>query len=192
MLLGVFEMPGFVFDFDGPIFDGRKAALEAFNATVVHFSGQYNTPDISFSDLPLIRPSSIIAAAFKDQVQTIKELTVIEEHYRQSLIQAEMAIQLSANILETLKILHQHRISVGILSSRRQNDLEEKLRHLGIERLIKCVVGRDSEDGPKSAEALKRIATLFCIEPQHLIVIGDSDADWRCAKDVRATYYHAA
>ena len=55
-----------VFDFDGPIFDGRKAAETALEETAEHFAGHLGKPVVSLSGVPLYGPKRMISTLYTD------------------------------------------------------------------------------------------------------------------------------
>ena len=55
-----------VFDFDGPLFDGRKAAAIALERTLTHFDSTYPRPSLSFSALALFGPKRLLSVVYPE------------------------------------------------------------------------------------------------------------------------------
>jgi hypothetical protein len=56
-------MNGIIFDFDGPIYAGRKAAFGALDATYNQFEASIGRPRQSMANAPLFPPNQMIGAA---------------------------------------------------------------------------------------------------------------------------------
>ncbi len=55
-----------VFDFDGPIFDGRQAAQSALDQTFEHFESRFARPRLSFDTLPLLASQPLISMFYHE------------------------------------------------------------------------------------------------------------------------------
>jgi hypothetical protein len=61
---------GIIFDFDGPIFDGRSAAIKAIDQTIEKFG----PPKTDLQVIPLLRPKQLISLVFADSGLSASEL----------------------------------------------------------------------------------------------------------------------
>src|SRR5882762_2722512 len=134
----------FVFDFDGPLFDGRKASNEALGITTEHFRGRFNTPAGLFQELPLLPPRALISLVYSARSLSPDELQEVEEFYRAELEKAEDGIALRPEIKQLLRKLKENGCKLAVLSSRRREDLQRRLRELALEKLIDVYHGRNS------------------------------------------------
>lgn len=185
-------MKGVVFDFDGPMFEGRSAARQALMETAEHFRDRFSLDVAEFDRLPLLRPRALVHIVSADLNLERAQLDEIETVYRQLLAKAEGAVKAQPEISRLLRELNERGLPVGILSSRRRANLQQRLEQLGFDRLVKVFHGRDSLRKPKpDPEALLQIAGDLAVQPSELIFVGDSGRDFLCAQAARVAYYHA-
>jgi phosphoglycolate phosphatase-like HAD superfamily hydrolase len=71
------SLRGVIFDFDGPIFDGRAASQEALTATFDQFAGSVGRPDVAANTLPLYGPGPLIAmaGAISSAIRTVRQFS---------------------------------------------------------------------------------------------------------------------
>jgi len=167
-----------VMDFDGPIFNGRRAAREALAATVKAFETIHPVPDFCFDHTPLLRPRSLICLVYSGLELSIEELGRIEAVYRKELLSREEALGIAKEIKNLLIELNQAGRKLALLSRRRQADLLKKLRDHELDTVFERVHGRDSMPNPKpDSRSLEQIAAELQVSTGKLIFVGDSDAD---------------
>jgi HAD superfamily hydrolase (TIGR01509 family) len=182
---------GFVFDFDGPLFDGRKASMEALGITTEHFRSRFNTAVGLVHGLPLLRPRALISLVYSALSLSPAKLHEIEKFYRAELEKAEDKIALRPEIKQLLQKLKASGGKLAVLSSRRRKDLQRRLCQIALERLIDVYHGRDSLPNPKPhPDALTQIAQELDLKTDALVFIGDSKEDYQCAHDANVPYYH--
>jgi HAD superfamily hydrolase (TIGR01549 family) len=183
-------MRGFVFDFDGPLFDGRAAAAAALAATAEHYRERCKAPLLSFQYLPLLPPRALITLVFSESGLSAAEVQGVETYYRERLTEAEDRVAVRPEIKQLLRELKAGGDKVAILSSRRRESVMGRLRKVVLDELVDVVHGRDSLPNAKPRpEALGRIASDMGLPPRDLVFIGDSETDYECARDAKVTYY---
>jgi phosphoglycolate phosphatase len=184
-------MRGLVFDFDGPLFEGRSAARQALTATAEHFRDRFSLDVAMFDRLPLLRPRPLLQLVSSEIDLDRAQLDEIEAVYRQRLAEAEDAVKARPEITRLLRTLKERDVPVGVLSSRRQEDVRRRLKQLGLDRLVQACHGRDSLKKAKpDPDALLQIAGELAVKPAELIFVGDSGDDFLCAQAAKVTYYH--
>jgi phosphoglycolate phosphatase-like HAD superfamily hydrolase len=119
-----------VFDFDGPIFDGRAAADQSLQQTIDHFAVQFGKPRLSFECLPLLGTTSLISLLYKSL--EVRDRHAIRSYYRSSLQQAERRLGVANDVHEVLTALRKLGFSMGLFSGRRSDDLTCLLSDLGL------------------------------------------------------------
>lgn len=170
-----------VFDFDGPVFDARRAASRALEETAVKLG--LGAARLAFAHLPLLGPESLIAACYPalDTKRRSDAVTV----YRQKLADEEKVITLDENVREALRSLREKGTSLAVHSTRPAAELQQKLVDLKLEASFRVAVAETPE--PR----LEQIASECGVEPSALVFIGNSALDRSAAKEAGATYYHA-
>lgn len=182
------NVKGVVFDFDGPIFDGRSAALKSLDQTIQKFGA----PKVNFHVLPLLRPTQLIALVYADSGLSLDRLDEICRYYRCRLEDAEDEIQIHDEVRLTIATLHADGFRLAILSSRHEANLRNRLTRLNLIDFFSKIVGRDTASVSKpDPESVKYVASQLDIAPTELVVVGDSDADFTAAQGAGAHYYHA-
>lgn len=183
-------MRGVVFDFDGPLFEGRKAARQALTETAERFRDRFPLAVEEFDRLPLLRPRPLVKLVSADLDLDSAQLDEIEQVYRERLTAAEDTLTAQPEIIRLLQSLKGRGIPVGILSSRQKADVQRRVEQLGFARLVQVCHGRDSLRKPKpDPDALFQIAGELAVEPAGLIFVGDSGSDFSCAQAAKVTYY---
>ncbi len=186
-------MSAVVFDFDGPLFDGRAAARDAIQRTGEHFRERWGAPTLRFDHLPLLAPRFLVALLYAESSLSDDAASQVEAFYRKQLEAIEGTLSTPQEMRELLQRLRRGGCKVAILSSRRSDDLQQRVGQLGLEHLVDIVHGRDSLANPKPHPgALTQIAQELGIAVADLILVGDSDADFQCAAGAGVPYYHVA
>jgi len=184
-------MKGFVFDFDGPLFDGRVAAAAALSATVDRFRERFKVQIPSFRYLPLLRPRALIALVCAETGLSAADVQGVKTFYRERLAEEEDKILVRPEIKKMLCQLKDGGGKVAVLSSREKKSVVYRLGRLALDKLVDLVHGRDSLSNPKPhPDALGQIAGEMGLSLRDLVLIGDSESDYECARDAKVTYYH--
>jgi phosphoglycolate phosphatase-like HAD superfamily hydrolase/NAD-dependent SIR2 family protein deacetylase len=188
-----FSLRGVIFDFDGPIFDGRAASQKALTATFDQYARLVGRPGIPIATLPLYGPGALIALAYADTPAAAPKLAEICDFYRKTLEASERQSTIVTGILSILQDLNGRDIKCAILSSRETVELVDRVTALGLRELFGEIWGRDVPSGQKPDPAvLRALAEKLNIAPADLIYVGDSDRDYDATVGTEIAYYHAA
>ena len=186
-------MRGVIFDFDGPIFDGRSASAQALEKTFKNFEKKIGRPQLDPSGLPLYDPKRLIALAYAEFDLSEDVPEEIREYYCTHLRNAESLIQVGEPVKTVIERLHEQNHPLAVLSARLEANLVEMLRHVGLHDYFDVIAGRDSTNASKPRfKSVQFVAEELGVEPQALVFVGDSDMDYDAAYAAGACYYHAA
>lgn len=182
-------MIGIVFDFDGPIFNGREVAENALNKSLKTLN-----LDVKFSDLrgkPLYYPELLIDVILgKTTIDCIDDL---KQKYRCTLKEMEKETSIDKNIISSLRKIHEsYNIKLGLITNRKRGNVDVLLKYYDLEKYFDFIAGSDSFSMKPSSEALIEFMKQFNLESKDVVFIGDSDSDYLCANNVNIKYYHAA
>jgi phosphoglycolate phosphatase len=112
-----------------------------------------------------------------------KALAIAEKHE----LEAAKTTSLQPGITEVLKTLRDMGLKIGICTVNSQKSAEYVLKRFGIARFFDAVTARDSVKNVKpSAEHLEAALKALGVEPKEILVVGDSVADMKCARDLGA------
>lgn len=186
-------MKGVIFDFDGPIFPGRKAAREALDATYDRFATDVGRPQQSMASAPLFAPKQMIAAAYAEFDLSRNCLDEIRAFYSEQLTRAERELEVAPDMTALLDDLVAQGRKLAILSGRRTASVTDLLKLLGLSERFAAVFGADGVPAYKLDRAtVPMIARSLSEEAADLVLVGDSDTDYWAAQKAGIPYYHAA
>ena len=179
-----------VLDFDGPIFDGRKAADQAITETADHFASQFGTPALRIDAIPLYGPRRIISILYPHQAMPERE--TIESFYKARLKIIERQVGIPTAVSDCLDALIGEGLALGLYSARSLSNLQPLLQDLGLLRYFAVPeLGCTPKYQKPSGAFLKCIAEHHRVKVSDVLFVGDSDWDYQAANDVGAIYYHA-
>lgn len=182
-------MIGLIFDFDGPIFDGRKALNEAVRD---FWEINYPTSKIpSIDNLALMRSSKLfkVICSSKDSHIPCPEEKIHE--FSHFLSQKESESGINRDIKSILNVLHKNsNVKMAIYSNRQKEDLIRVTKNLGIDSNFDRIYGRDSFEAKPSIKALEDFMKTFSIHKKQITFFGDSDVDCQTAMNAGISYYH--
>ena len=186
-------LQGVIFDFDGPIFDGRGASHKALAATFDHFAASVGRPEVAIDMLPLYGPVKLIALAYAELAAASPHLSDICSFYREVLQRCERETKVDNAVRTMLRDLKDRGIKCAILSSRSTGELVDLVTYLGLREAFDAIWGRDMESGGKpSPAAMTALVEKLGLPPAALVHIGDSDRDYDATQGTGVAYYHAA
>ncbi len=184
-------MKAAIFDFDGPIFPGRKAAWAALSATYDQFATSVGRPRQSMASAPLFAPTQMIAAAYTEFEPSRDRLNEIRAYYAEQLTRAERELIVEPDVMKLLDELLARGRKLAILSGRATTEVIELLKHLGLFERFAVISGSDDAPAHKLDPAtIPMIASRLGLEPRDLVLVGDSDADYWAARKAGIPYYH--
>ncbi|MCA1557123.1 MAG: HAD family hydrolase [Acidobacteria bacterium] len=177
-----------VFDFDGPIFDGRRAAIAALEKTISNFESSYRRPNLSLKALALHGPTRLISLLYSELELTDRKS--IHDFYREQLLKEERELNISETVRAALESLRRAGFSLAIYSARLTEELVPLLREKGIAQCFASVGCRPEFTKP-SGEYFRKLAETSGTPLSEILYIGDSDWDYDAAQDGNVQYYHA-
>src|ERR1039457_1098730 len=127
-----------VFDFDGPIFDGRKAAAEAIDNTIKNFEGKFPRPSLQNSALPLFGPKRLISLLYPGLELADRE--PVCTFYRQQLHEIERRLEVTNEVRSALDALRSAGFELAIYSMRNLDELDALLKAFGLRQNF-CSLG---------------------------------------------------
>ncbi len=165
----------FIFDVDGTLIDTSEANQEALGRLLLEKTGA--------------RPSRAeLEAEFgRAGHQTLARYGIGDVAESLSLWSSyvdEIGVSLFDGVLETLRALKDAGKYLGILTSRRWEDLEGDLRRFGLEGLFdRFMCAGDTQRHKPHPEPLYKFFELSPVPRERSLYIGDTDIDARCAGD---------
>jgi HAD superfamily hydrolase (TIGR01509 family) len=184
-------MQHIVFDFDGPVFDGRAAAGTALDATISNFESTFGRPRLSFSTLPLFGPKTLVSMLYPNLDRS--ERHSIVQYYREQLHVRERELSVRDEVRSALDALKKAGVGMAIFSARSLDNLEPLLNDLGLSSYFLVPLGCGPKYPKPAGDYLRYVAAnQFRADPKQVVFIGDSDWDYLAAKDAKVWYYHAA
>ena len=185
----------FVFDFDGPIFDGRRAAEEALALTFDKFEAVLGRPRIQFQAVPLFNPERLIQLFYAGMWNGLANPQEVLDYYQGELESIEKGMFVNGEVRDMLDVLSA-RFKLAVLSSRKGGELRDRIRRMGLESFFQVICGSDDLQSAKpDPAALEELGGKLQIEPGCIVMVGDNDWDFLCTQrenGKRAVYYHAA
>lgn len=182
-----------VFDFDGPLFDGRAARNKAAECTGAELRSRFGEPRHYVEADPLYDPVHTVTLMYAGAALQPHELTEAECVYRRNLMQVEDEQARHADVVDVLRRLHEEGCELAVLSRRSESGLRNRLAALEIMQFFTHVHGRDTGDYAKpQPEALFAIIAKTRWRLEDTIFVGDDDADWATAQGTHVTFLHAA
>ena len=183
-------MKAAIFDFDGPIFDGRKASAAALRSTIEKFAKTAGVPSLNPSGLPLYNPAQLVGLAYAELKPSPEKLDEILIFYRNALQQEEKKVSLDPAIQSLIRLLRERNVELAIISSRETENLKTAIARLGLTNSFSYIQGRERGHDSKSDSIRQFLGPKF--DPRDVIFVGDSDGDCAAAKEAGVRYYHTA
>ena len=170
-----------VFDYNGTITDDGEIGWQSCNRvleelyglsgiSLERFRDTFGTPWVDFYILNGVRREDIHISTHQKLYQ--------EAHTKL----AKKGLRLRGYTKETLQLLREKGIRLGLLSSRNMEDLTNELRQLGVYDFFDAIVGEDHihEDGTKAEKKTDRLIDILGItDSSRVLYVGDmvQDAD---------------
>ena len=180
---------GIVFDFDGPLFDGRRCVESALLALKKAFYPRLESPG-GFR-LPLLSPDALIGALFPTLSEIERSAAI--EGLKEKTLEEESKSSLVVGAKDVLDYARQNSLKLAVLSRRTEQNLRAILTKIGAVHYFDVISGRDSTTAPKPArEALIETIARLNLELENVVFIGDSDTDLECSQNAGVIFYYSA
>ncbi|MFO7780818.1 MAG: HAD family hydrolase [Spirochaetia bacterium] len=175
---------GVVFDFDGTVADTRSSIISTFEETFRRLELPYPGEETIAATIGIPLHISFQVAADMSE----DESNAATEVYREVFRDRELVdVRLFDGMREVLDELSRRGMPLGIASSRSRPSLSRLIDYLGLTDHFGVVAGR--EDAPREKpypDLLLGVARALGIEPQHLLVVGDTTFDIEMAHNAGA------
>jgi HAD superfamily hydrolase (TIGR01549 family) len=181
-----------IFDFDGPLFDGRSARNRALRLVHEEVCEEFGAFEIEIDQLPLLTPDATLITTYARRQEILKKLDHFDQRFREAIKAEELTQPFIEGTLATIDELRKKGCKVAILSLRPQAELKDLLRTRRALRHFDHVSGRDTPPAAKPArESVLEICKLTDARPEHAIFVGDTDIDLNTARAAGVEYFHA-
>lgn len=177
-----------LFDLDGTLIDTTQSILESFKHTIFYFTGTVPQEDEirPYMGLPLTDQFSILLPGKEEEACKIyvEHNTAIHPEY----------VKAYPGVSETLKILRNSGVRLGLVTSKRRPTAVLGLTIAGIQDSFHATVFYEDTDRhkPHPAPILKTLEIMACNEPDwyssdnlRILVVGDSPTDIKAAKNAQ-------
>ncbi len=181
-------MTGYIFRFDGPVFDDKLAARGALKETQTKFEFDSDEVTSQLSRLPRLGLQATLRIVYPQRSDS--EITEIARCYGAALKKIEGQQGIFDGARDLLFAMQAIGIRMAVISTRAEAELLRLLEALGIRSRFQLVIGGEAilHFG---ADYVRQTARRLSAVDHNLALIGDSDADCDAAHDAGIAYYHA-
>ncbi len=169
------DVRGMIFDLDGTLADTLPVCIDAFQATVQHFTGRRPQP-------------AEISALFGPNEEGMLEILIpgrLDESLPRFVAEYERAHdqcrQLFPGVERALDLLKERGVRMAIVSGKGAQSAEVSLRHLGLGRWIDCVETGFAEKADKPA-SIRKVLARWNMPPGQAAYAGDVLSDMQSAR----------
>ncbi|HYO52762.1 HAD hydrolase-like protein [Archangium sp.] len=159
-----------VFDFDGTIADSKSAVLTLYN----RMAEKHRFKPMLESDIEVLSRLSIPERCRKMDVPLYKLPSLVMEVTR-SYRDVVDSVAAFDGMLPVLQTLHRHGITVGIISSNSNENIERFLARNGMESLVHCVYCSSNIFGKD--KVISRYLKTYGLSPEQVLYVGDEERD---------------
>jgi len=180
-----------VFDLDGTL-SSFNVDYKAVRADVREFLIKRGLPasvlSINESIFEMLKKTEIFMKNNGKSEKAIKEIRekalAIAEKYE---LEAAKTTSLLSGVLETLKILREKDLKIGLCTINSEKSVNYILKRFGIAEFFDAVTSRNSVKYVKpNTEHLEATLKALDVKPEETVIVGDSHIDMRCAKELKA------
>ena len=162
-----------ILDFDGTLGDTASVIIKTTQATIKELGLPERTDEecAAMIGLRLIEIPPVLFPECNVNVETYAET------YRRLfyIYNADGAVRLYPNVMETLTELKNKWMTLTIASSRSHRSLAEYVENLGLSEIISYILGADDvTEGKPNPEAVNKTLTKYHLKPEEAIVVGDT------------------
>lgn len=182
-------MKNILFDFDGPLFDGRKVARK----TLQEVFDELQIPVIvELSELSLSSPEQFVKSCMDRYQVNGYDIQSITEIYYKKLERNEMLSEVRGEVPGILFQLKGKGNRLFIISDRSEQRLRFLLESFKILHFFEDVLGRERYGLKPSQGSVSYLEEMFGVYPENTWMIGDTESDYLYAKRAGYHYAHAA
>lgn len=157
-----------LFDLDGTLIDTNELINLSFYHTFQKFGYQFTHDEIlAFNGPPLVETFQNI-----DLAQSEAMITTYREH---NLVHHDDYVKAFPNVKETLKVLKNKDISLGIVTTKMRDTAIRGLEVTGIEAYFDAIVGLDDVSNAKPhPESVLNAMKVLHADPETTLMVGDN------------------
>ncbi|MCY1077644.1 HAD hydrolase-like protein [Archangium lansingense] len=159
-----------VFDFDGTIADSKSAIISVYNQV----AEKHRFKPLFEADIPTLSKLSIPERCHRMNVPIYKLPVLIVEVTRsfKNVVDSVSAFDGMRSVLETL---HRHGLTIGIISSNSNENIERFLARQGMESLVQRVHCSSNVFGKD--KVISRYLKTYGLTPEQVLYVGDEERD---------------
>jgi pyrophosphatase PpaX len=180
-----------VFDLDGTLVE-FNLDYKRLRSEVIAFLNRLGLPSSVFSMNDRI--TSIVEKAERLMANTGKSKEEIREMNREIFSKVDIYEMAAArttrmfpSVIPTLKLLKERHLKMGIFTLNGRKQTEYLLERFHLEKFFDAVVSReDTRKVKPNPEHLEVVLKMLGSKPKETIVLGDGEADMRCAEQLGA------
>lgn len=166
-----------LFDLDGTLIDSNQLIFESFKHTFTSFDLHFTDEEIiEFNGPPLLETfRNISPSLMEDMVATYRSHNhEFHDHY----------VKLFPNVIETLEILEQKQVKLGIVTSKMTAGVKLALELTGIDKYFGSIVTlSDVTHAKPHPESVLKAMHALAGEPETTLMVGDNSHDIEAGKN---------
>lgn len=165
-----------ILDFDGTIADTRPVILNTFHRTLDAINlPQHSDAEIAATiGLPLMEAFPVLEPMDKEHA------AVCTETYRRIFddVNAEIGVPMFPHVADTLRLLHERRLTLTIATSRGYKSAAEFIRSFKLDDIIRFIIAaEDVRHAKPDAEPVLKTLKHYNMKPEDAVVVGDTHFD---------------
>jgi pyrophosphatase PpaX len=168
---------GFIFDIDGTLTSTNQLIFDSFNFIAKKFL------DRTFTNEEIIELFGPTERQIIEKLFGENHIEVSEDYYKFYRDNHSMA-DIYPGLKEILIELKNHNYPVGIFTGKGRGSSMITLTKLGVDKYFDLIVtGDDVENQKPSPEGILKFVNKFQLNPERVLMIGDSVSDVKAARD---------
>lgn len=168
------------FDWDGTLFDSTAAITRSIQLAVADVGGKVPTEEqASYVIGMALMPA--LAHAAPDVPQA--KYNDLANRYRYHYLQQQELINLFTGVLPMLQDLRERGHWLAVATGKSRRGLNEALQHVDLRGVFDCTRTADETAGKPNPLMLQELMAELGVEPERLLMIGDTSHDLKMAQN---------